>query len=182
MVNNSNTTMIVSGAYDLYDLVLQTGQLARRGDVIHVRPYLPRQKESIAKVFYALQEIMPVKGGCNIERFADRIAYESLRTTGLMKKIMTNAIALSCKLNRPIDEEILSQSYFKPAQWKKLQTEMFDGYLKVEGHQHPEDKRKLVPTETEESSDARNAKGKPANSRRIGKTKPSRHMEADLDA
>jgi hypothetical protein len=175
MVNSSNTTMILSGAYDLYDLALQTGQLARRGDVIHVRPYLPHEVESVAKVFYALQEIMPVKGGCNLEPFADQIVHQALRTTGLLKKIMTRSLVLSSQLNRPIDEEILSQCYFKPAQWKKLQTDMFDGYLKVEGVQHPEDSRKLVADEEdEEKSDAGKAKPKTGNNRRVGRTKPSR--------
>ncbi|MGF6973623.1 hypothetical protein QFZ94_002050 [Paraburkholderia sp. JPY465] len=178
MVNKSSTTMILSGAYDLYDLVLQTGQLARRGDVIHMAPYLPKQVKEFAEVLYAFQDIMPVKGGCNLEPFAEDLSKQSLRTTGLLKKILINAIAISDKEKRPIDKEILSESYYKPAQLEKLELEMFDGYLKVEGVQHPNDKRKLGAPKTRENgadgSDGAPAKAAKKRGRRPGRVTPSR--------
>ena len=175
MVNNSNTTMILSGAYDLYDLVLQTGQLARRGDVIHMTSYLPNQVKGFAKILYAFQEIMPVKGGCDLEPFAEDLAEQSLCTTGILKKILTNAIVLSDKKQRPIDAEILSESYYKPAQLKKLELEMFDGYLKVEGVQHPNDTRDLEAEQGGEGADEAKDKDKgPKRLRRVGRTAPSR--------
>ncbi|MFM0046926.1 AAA family ATPase [Paraburkholderia sediminicola] len=174
MVNSSNTTMILSGAYDLYDLVLQTGQLARRGDVIHMPAYLPSQKRKFAKVLYALQDLMPMKGGCDLTPFADDLSNQSLFTTGLLKKILTNAIALSDKLKRPIDEEILSLSYYKPAQLEKLQLEMFDGYYKVEGVQHPNDKRELMPVTTGEGSAEVSTTTTAKKRGRVGKTIPTR--------
>ncbi|MBB3262285.1 hypothetical protein F4827_007097 [Paraburkholderia bannensis] len=178
MVNNSSTTMILSGAYDLYDLVLQTGQLARRGDVIHMAPYLPKQVKEFAEVLYSFQDIMPVKGGCNLEPFAENLSKQSLCTTGILKKILINAIKISDKKERPIDEEILSESYYKPAQLEKLELEMFDGYFKVEGIQHPNDKRKLTPPKTSEDgadgSDGAPARAAKKRGRRPGRVTPSR--------
>jgi hypothetical protein len=174
MVDNSNTTMIVSGAYDLYDLVLQSGQLARRGDVLHFPAYLPGQ-EGFAEALFSLEEIMPVKGGCNLDRYGDDFERESLRNTGLLKRIMMRVLTLSENLKRPIDDEIVKKSFYKSAQWRRLRDEMFDGYLKVEGHQHPEDERELMPEGSDDVGTPVIQKNNSTKKKhRVGKTKPSR--------
>jgi hypothetical protein len=174
IVDNSNTTMIVSGAYDLYDLIFQSGQLTRRGDVIHFPAYLPKQK-GFAEALFSLEEIMPIRGGCNLDRYGDDLERESLRNIGLLKRILIRILRLSENLKRPIDDEIVNKSFYKPAQWRRLRDEMFDGYLKVEGVQHPEDKRKLMPEGFDDmDTPAIHSNNSTRKNRRVGKTKPSR--------
>lgn len=177
VVNNSNTTMVLSGAYDLYQLVLHTGQLARRGDVIHFPAYLPNQTAEFGKVLVSLQELLPIKGGCDLDVFADELAEQSLRNIGLLKRILTKALAAAERRKRPIDAEILAQCYYKPEQLKVLETEMFDGYLLVEGHRHPNDPRRLSSPATNDKSPSNRDPQKPVRTthRRVGRTAPARN-------
>jgi AAA domain len=173
IVNKVNTRLVLSGAYDLYDLVLESGQLARRGEVIHFRPYLKSEDESFAKALLAMQDCMPVKGGCDLMKYADDLARQSLRTVGHLKYILLRALTYSYNKKKPIDEEILAHAFYKPAQLQRMKTDMYDGYWRVEQCQHPDDERdlKLINGVQEVSHDQPKKAGRKEH---VGKTKPDR--------
>jgi hypothetical protein len=146
MVNRLPTLIVACGAYDLYDLALQSGQLARRGNIVHLRTYLPSEQESYAKALIALQNCLPCKiDGGNIDRFGDLLEAQSLRSVGHTKRILMNALTRACNLNKPINKEILERSCYKREQLEVLKDDIFDGYHLVEGVRHPEDKRTANP-------------------------------------
>ncbi len=173
IVNNVNTQLVLSGAYDLYDWVLESGQLARRGEVIHSRPYLKSENESFAKALLAMQDCMPVRGGCDLEKYADDLATQSLRTVGHLKYILLCAMTYSYWKKKPTDAEILARAFYKPAQLERMRTDMYDGYWRVERCQHPDDKRdlKFISGVREGSNDQPK---KPGRREHVGKTKPDR--------
>lgn len=173
IVNKVNTRLILSGAYDLYDLVLESGQLARRGEVIHFRPYLKSENESFGKALLAMQDCMPAKGGCNLEKYADDLATQSLRTVGHLKYILLRALTYSYNKKRPIDSELLARAFYKPAQLERMRTDMYDGYWRVERCQHPDDKRdlKLIGGVRDGGNDQPKISGR---RQHVGKTRPDR--------
>ncbi|MEX3982257.1 ATP-binding protein [Paraburkholderia sp. EG287A] len=172
MVNRSNTLLVCCGAYDLYDLALQSGQLARRGNIVHLRTYLPSERDAYGQALIALENCLPckIKGG-TLDRYADLLEAQSVRSVGHTKTILMNALTRSCNLNKPIDKEILERSFYKPEQLAVLRDDIFDGYLLVEGVRHPEDDRaKRAPSTGKADSTRPKARKK----RPVGKVLPIR--------
>ncbi|WP_187619125.1 AAA family ATPase [Paraburkholderia sp. UCT2] len=186
MINRSYSKLFLTGAYDLYELVLQSGQLARRGELIHVRNYLPDEIEQFSQALISLQNCMPceIEGG-NLDRHGDLLAKESLRGVGNLKRILVRSLSISCKEARPIDEEILRRSFFKPKQLEVMRNDAFNGYWWVEGHKHPEDDRPLDARQSRHRSvdvvepEPESAPASKAPKRRPGVAKPVRRTIGD---
>ncbi len=145
IVNKSNARLAISGAYDLYALATKSGQLSRRAEVLHFKPYLRSEKHKFAKALFSLQQAMPVEGRCDLSKYADQLFDQSLGSVGHLKRILAKALSNMYRNNRTeMDLELLSYGFYKAAQLQTLRCEMFDGYWTVEGRLHPDDGRKLA--------------------------------------
>lgn len=173
IVNKVDTLLVLSGAYDLYDLVLQTGQLARRGQIVHMRGYLKSEEKSFCKALIALQNAMPLEMPCSLMDHADLLAEQSLRTVGHLKYILLRVLRDHYMSKRPIDEEMLRRACYKPAQLEVMRIEMYDGYKKVEQCRHPDDRRTVHDTSSGSNTNDDNVL-ESGRRKRIGKPKPSR--------
>ncbi|NUX57669.1 AAA family ATPase [Paraburkholderia youngii] len=174
IVNKVHTLLVLSGAYDLYDLVLETGQLARRGQVVHMRGYFESELEPFGRALIALQNCMPLDPPCNLENHVDRLAEQSLRTVGHLKYILLRALGEHCRTKQPIDGDMLERAFYKPAQLETMRNEMYDGYWKVEQRRHPDDHRvgdDQAPAASKTGDDKVPKTGRKAH---VGKPKPSR--------
>lgn len=174
IVNKVHTLLVLCGAYDLYDLVLETGQLARRGQVVHMRGYFKSEEEPFGKAVIALQNCMPVDPPCNLENHVDRLAEQSLRTVGHLKYILLRALGEHCRTKQPIDGDVLKRAFYKPAQLETMRREMYDGYQKVEQRRHPDDDRVGNDHEPAASKTGDEKTPKTGKKARVGKPKPRR--------
>lgn len=172
IVNKVQTLLVLSGAYDLFDLVLQSGQLARRGQVVHFRAYVRSEVEAFCKALIAMQNCMPMKKQCDLTKYADILAEQSLLTVGHLKYILLRALKDHYKLGRPIDEEILARAFYKPDQLEMMRADMYDGYERIEHHRHPDDHR--IKTDGPHESSKRSGEERMRPGQRVGKTKPGR--------
>lgn len=174
IVNKVETLLVLSGAYDLYDLVLETGQLARRGQVVHMRGYLKSEHDSFCRALIALQNSMPLDQSCNLTQHADQLAEQSLRTVGHLKYILLRALGEHYRTKQPIDRDLLARAFYKPAQLEVMENEMYDGYEKIERHRHPDDHRVRDGEAPRASKTVDDKVPKSGRKAHVGKPKPER--------
>lgn len=134
VVNLSKSRIVLGGAYDLFSLLTQSGQLARRGAIVHFEPYSKKELEPFIRAMLTLQNHMPFQKPVSLEPYSADIFRQSLGCIGLMKTILYKSLSMSLEQSRPINQEILRKSYYKPVQLAQLKQEMLDGYKLVEGH------------------------------------------------
>lgn len=133
IVNLSSSRIVLGGAYDLFSLLTQSGQLARRGAIVHFEPYSKAELEPFIRAMLTLQNHMPFNAPVSLEPYGAEIFRQSLGCVGLMKTILYKCLSLSLEQGRPVNQEILRKSYYKPVQLAQLKQEMLDGYKLVEG-------------------------------------------------
>lgn len=179
LIDDSETSMLLCGAYELFELVVLSGQLARRGEVVHFKAYTQSETKGFAKLLTAMQEFMPVRGGVDLTPYSKLLHEQSLGCAGLLKKILMKALKLHLMQGKEIDEALILQCLFRPAQLRRLRRELFDGYRLVEEVQHPDYDRALVEEdedeyEATEETRVRHSDRIRRGGHRIGTERPSR--------
>ena len=177
IVNRADTRLLLTGAYELYELVTQSGQLARRGEVIHFRPYQQDEAEQFMLGLIALQNCMPLSRRPSLGCFVDKLFEQSLGCIGHLKRILVRAMSIAMAEGKQIDDSILLHSFYPPATLERLRQEIRLGYRRIEGKPHPDEPEQ---TDSEQGpGDAatvgRTAVGKSVSrSKHVGRTTPSR--------
>ncbi|KVK86852.1 hypothetical protein WJ47_08065 [Burkholderia ubonensis] len=177
IVNRVDTRLLLTGAYELYELVTQSGQLARRGEVIHFRPYQRDEAEQFMHGLIALQNCIPFNEGCSLGRFAEMLFDQSLGCIGHLKRILVKAMSIAMAEGKRIDHPVLLHSCYPPSTLERLRQEIYSGYRRVEGAPHPEDRghTEPAPAASEAAIDDSPETSKTITHRnRIGRTRPSR--------
>jgi hypothetical protein len=135
IVNTSGTRLLLTGAYDLYALSVLTGQLTRRGAVVHFEAYSLKEIEQFLEALVSLQAHLPLLEAVDLTAHAHELFIKSLGCIGNLKAILYGALDLSLRAQTDITLEMLRESYFFPEQLAKLKEELLDGHRLVVGQE-----------------------------------------------
>lgn len=174
LVNKAKSRLLLTGAYDLHDLTSMSGQLARRGRVIHMKSYSTKEREHFMSGLVALANSMPIKAKFDIAECADMLETGSTGCIGIVKSILLDVMALSEIEKSKITRELISRCMPTPDVVETLWREAFKGYYRVERKLHPDDGHR-VGEGGRRSAGNEKAPRKAGNRGRVGQQKPKRH-------
>lgn len=129
--------MILLGSYDLFDLVSEYGQVARRAEILHFERYQKDHKVDAAdfrRIIRKLQDRWPCEDTPQFEAIHQELMEASLGCVGLLKAILLEALQLQIDAK---DERWDPRFLAKAAKSMKLlqiiRQEIEDGEHKVKG-------------------------------------------------
>ncbi|KVK96204.1 hypothetical protein WJ45_19990 [Burkholderia ubonensis] len=139
IINTSKTRLILTGAYDLYELATKSGQLARRSPIIHFEPYCRDNLEGFTKAVLTFQQYLPFDEPFCLEPHIPELFLQSLGCVGLLKNILDEAVDLAISEGKKnITVSMLRRGYYRPQQLATFKHEIFDGYRLIEGSDYPD--------------------------------------------
>ena len=129
LVNKSATTFILVGAFDFYQLTVGSAQLARRSQIVHLKPYGARAKdlEGFLSAFTDLLAHLPIIHGIDPELHAVELFLQSLGCVGHLKNILKTALNKALMRNQTVDIKLLKECYFSAPALLKMKTEQEEG-------------------------------------------------------
>lgn len=175
LVNKSPAILLLSGAFDLFDLMDLSGQLTRRRNVI----YFPEYSESdeglagFSEGFIGLLSHLPVLLKVDVARTLRLCFEQSVGTIGIARVILHRWLKRSLETGEPLTEKLLMKCFFPKASLSKLREEAKFGRRMV---------KELLETSHEDQSPEPTAAGEHAKrAPRIkpGQTSPDRRWKAD---
>ncbi|CAE6714760.1 ATP-binding protein [Paraburkholderia nemoris] len=98
LANNSGTQMIMIGAYDLYQLVSLSGQIARRTHVLHFERYREDRPEDVLafnRCVLAFEKMLPDLWGGQLSRHSTALLHNTLGCIGTLSGVLKRAAKLA---------------------------------------------------------------------------------------
>lgn len=98
LANICGLTLALIGSYDLLQLAKLSGQLARRCSIIDFPRYhrgVEEEDKDFVNAVWNLQNLLPVKDQPNLVKQAPKLMEESLGCVGILKDILSRALAFS---------------------------------------------------------------------------------------
>ncbi len=139
IINTNKARLILTGAYDLYELANKTGQLVRRSQIIHFEPYCSHNLEGFTKAVLTFQNHLPFSEPFCLEPHIPELFMQSLGCVGLLKNILDEAVDFAISEGRKnITLSILRRGYYRTQQLATFKNEIFDGYRLIEGFDYPD--------------------------------------------
>lgn len=120
------TTLVLAGAYDFYDLILTSGQNARRSRIVHMEPYTMSEDglKSFADAMIELIAYLPIKHSLMPEEIATELFLQCLGCVGILKNILNEALYLALISDQNLTMAQVRRSYYATAQLSVMQSEM----------------------------------------------------------
>lgn len=135
LANTTGVTIVLIGSFDLFDLVVEHGQVARRTTIINFdRYHLKRAADRAAfrDVVKNLQAKWPCAQVPNLAAISDELMEASLGCVGLLKSFMLDAAALQM-INRGVwQSSFLAQAAKSNALREAIRKEIEAGETKVQ--------------------------------------------------
>ena len=129
MVNKSQTTFALVGAFDFYQLTVGSAQLARRSQIVHLQPYGSTEKDLVGFLvaFTDLLSQLPIEHDIDPSLHATEVFLQCLGCIGNLKNILKTALnkALLRRLNLTI--ELVRESFFSAPSLLKMKDEQEAG-------------------------------------------------------
>lgn len=129
LANECGTQMVLVGAYDLYQLVSLSGQLARRTHVLHFERYRQDSEEDL-RAFRAcvqkFQNTLPDLWGEQLMPHAEALLENTLGCVGTLSCVLTRAAKLAQKDGR-WSVDALRRALLTEAQRHQILEEIMDG-------------------------------------------------------
>ncbi len=174
LVNKSQTTYILCGAYDFFDLTTASGQLARRCRVVHVLPYHIDELEDFILALMGFLQHLPIGYTISSSNFTE-LYLESIGCIGILHDIFTGAVR-SCLL-KPDDVltmRHLRANYLTPGAKKRLRVELDAGIKAFTEFNSEEEQASDIVNRSLTSKHPKAAPRK----LEVGETKPSHRKDA----
>lgn len=123
------TTLVLAGAYDFYDLMLTSGQNARRSTLVHMEPYTMAVKglKGFADALIELIAHLPTLHLLEPNEIATELFLQCLGCIGILKNILNDALNLAMRANETLTMEHVRRSYYTTAQLDVMRAEMEKG-------------------------------------------------------
>jgi len=103
IVDLTNTKLILLGTYDLFNLVSNYGQAARRTEILHFERYHKDNKADVTEfktaIIVNIQEHWPCEIIPAFDAISDELIEASLGCIGLLKSIMLHALSMQLENN-----------------------------------------------------------------------------------
>lgn len=134
MANATNSTVVLGGAYDFFDLSISSGQNARRTVIVHVKPY---ENTSAGIQGYATANtglLCHLPGHHSIDPVvaATELFLQGLACVGTGAGILAEAFRESIVTGKPLDMAMVRKYYYPAAALKKMRSEMEEGMSRVD--------------------------------------------------
>jgi hypothetical protein len=129
LANLSGTQMIMIGAYDLYQLVTLSGQLARRTHVLHFERYRkdrPEDVQAFDRCVLAFEKTLPELWGGQLSRYSEALMENTLGCIGTLSSVLKRAAKLA-EADGGWSVEPLKRALLTEAQRNRILDEILDG-------------------------------------------------------
>ncbi len=133
LINKTPAALILSGAYDFYELTLCSGQNARRSVIVHMEPYDSTTDglKGFCTALVGLVEHLPVRHNLDVGAMATEMYLQCLGCVGIAKEILSQALLLSINAGKPLNFEHVQKSYYSASQLTVMREEMAAGVKAV---------------------------------------------------
>lgn len=134
-----NTKILLLGSYDLFDLMTDYGQTARRGEILHYRRYIKDPKnlddlKEFTNSLIKLQAKWPCSAVPNFVAIADELMEATLGSVGMLKSLLLMALAMQLReSNEQWRPQFLAKSAKSLKLTKKIREETEAGEKRIIG-------------------------------------------------
>jgi hypothetical protein len=128
-VNKTDTTIVLIGAYDFFELALVSGQIVRRSTIVHMTPY-SESKEDLVGFMEALVGLLahlPINHSIQADTHAAELLLQCLGCIGVLKDILQDALSDALVSNTDLTMDIVRRNYYSAAQLAVLRDELESG-------------------------------------------------------
>lgn len=134
LVNKSHGSILFAGAYDLFDHAFQSGQLARRAEIVHFRRYTesPEDVSAFTQAFMGLLAHFPAAIELDPKDCAADVFEQSIGAVGITRKILQRALVNCVRHKLALTDSVLKSSFFDKVRHRKLKKESEQGESKVQ--------------------------------------------------
>lgn len=138
--NTSNIKWVLVGSFDLFDLIEESGQIARRAEVLNLERYHldePEDRKAFKEVVLKLQNKWPCKEEVpNFVGISDELLEISLGCVGLLKSLMLDACAMQLRNDGKWDRAFLGKAAKSNKLREVIRKEIEAGEAKVRDALH----------------------------------------------
>lgn len=134
LANTTGTKWVLVGSYDLFDLVLENGQVARRTTILNLGRYHIDQEEDrneFAEIIRKLMKKWPSEEKPNFVAISDALLEASLGCVGLLKSLLLDASAMQLRAGGKWNPEFLRKAAKASKIREVIQAEIRAGEEKV---------------------------------------------------
>jgi len=143
LANLSGTFIVLSGTYDLLELLPRSGQLARRMLPIHLARYradIPNDWRAFREVVLTFQQALPFPENATLMEFVEFLYHGSLGCVGLLKCWLNRASALANESgSQQITLEHLTATMLPKPALDRIEKEIREGETKSADYDAPAD-------------------------------------------
>lgn len=175
LVNKSSSLLILAGAFDFFDLVNYTGQLARRCQTIYFPPYTETADgiKNYTEGLIGLLAHLPARLEVTPREIAKECFLGSFGCIGITRTLLHRWLKKSLDENRPLDKPLLLSCFFTKAAAETMRSEQKEGKERMEDHLQEDSyvNKHLRTTKAEPKATGRDKKARPP---KPGQTAPDR--------
>nr|WP_175802396.1 AAA family ATPase [Burkholderia anthina] len=127
LANECGTQIVLVGAYDLYQLVSLSGQIARRTHVLHFERYHDNHPEDVRafeSCIASYEKMLPGFWEGKLSRHAEALFYNTLGCIGTLSRVLTRSAKLS---GGTWSVDALKRALLTEAQRTRILEEILDG-------------------------------------------------------
>ncbi len=176
LANSTSATLVLSGAYDFFDLVQTSAQNARRSDIVHFDPYAADEK-GMSGFAIALANLLchlPIKHSLRLEQHCLELFMQSLGCVGVLSGLLAEALRESIRRAGELAIEDVRRVYYPEAALTIMRAELTSGMDRVKRLMTMGDR--LPPAPSPDPSHQTRPKG--ARRLKPGETSPSHMSDA----
>jgi hypothetical protein len=130
LVNRTNTKLVLVGSYELFQLVTDHGQVARRSEILHFPRYYRDDKDDVVefrRIVKMFQSHWPCETVPNFEAVSNELLEATLGCTGLLKALLLRCLVLQQRKKGRWDPRMLVVAAKSVAIVNKLREEIERG-------------------------------------------------------
>lgn len=178
LANALRGTLLIAGAYDFYELVVSSGQTARRTKILHYQAYdcgRDRDLDDFAEAVLTLVSHLPIENEVDTTQLSTELLFQSLGCIGTASGILADGLRSAFVSKKPLTIELLRQQYYPAPALRKMRDEQNHGsdavkkFLSLEELAIPVSPREADSMEKEDAKPRKGRKLKP------GDTAPTRY-------
>jgi hypothetical protein len=137
LANIHGTSIVLVGSYDLYKLMNQYGQVARRSTLVHFERYRSEKPDDVTaftKSLSKLQKALPVEGEPDLTPFAKALMLPCSGCVGTLKDTLQRALNICLTTYKgKWSEKCLEKALLSKAQVTTILEEITDGEERIQG-------------------------------------------------
>jgi hypothetical protein len=136
LANEQGSTLALVGSYDLYQLLMLNGQLARRSAVIHMSRYLAGQKQDadcFRRSLRTLVRKLPIREIPDLERYSEKLQIACVGCVGVLKDTLTRALVHALRAGGRWSDDHLRRALLSEAAISRIYKEAEAGERLVGG-------------------------------------------------